>query len=175
MFKSKHNKYTQIPNWFESLNNNEVTAVIDTHLQIIPFGGTASDVTYTPKKIILYNKFILSDSEINETQLVISNTALVAKETESLKIGDLVETEGWNTSDFLKIAAGTIMYVQSTIDAVYGVVFYDNTCTVISGVNVTKANQSIGVPINAFYFRICSKLDNDFLVTYKVSTFYNSN
>lgn len=176
MFKSKHNKYTQIPNWFESLNDTvTTTAAVTTAPQIVSLGGVTSDITYTPKKIILYNKFILNDSEINKTQLVVPNTALVAKETETSKIGDLVQAEGWNTSDFLKIASGTTMLVQSTVDEVYGVVFYDNVYTVVDGVNITETIQSVSVPSNAFYFRICSKQDDNFLVTYKVSTFYNSN
>ena len=180
-FSSKHNKYVSIPNWFSGIDTQQTVESMPQTRQVVGISGAsginAGDVQHT---INLYNKFIVQYADVTSEILTLNNVAVIAVTVEgettenTINVGTLVNAVRWKTSDFIEVAAGTTMTVTATIHSSYGVVFYDNTQTVISGTTVTQSTQQISVPENAYYFRISSNIDDTFALNYVQPKSYDS-
>lgn len=177
LFNSKHNKYVSIPDWFKDIKPVEEQK-IETKTTYIG-GGGAVGVASGLSNIILYNKFVVEDVELDKEALTIVDTVLNTTEQETIKIGDSVSLNGWNTTDYVSIAGNTVMVVTSYIDAElnksYGILFYDNVRSVIGSHLLTSSTEEVVVPINAFYFRISTRVTDNFKITYKISKAYDEN
>lgn len=176
LFNSKHNKYVSIPDWFKDTDLSEQTT---QHKTTYISGGGAVGVASGLSNIILYNKFVVEDVELDKEALTIVDTVLNTTESETIKIGDSVSLNGWNTTDYISIAGNTVMVITSYIDAElnksYGILFYDNVRSVIGSHLLTSSTEEVVVPINAFYFRISTRVTDNFKITYKISKAYDEN
>ena len=176
LFNSKHNKYVSIPDWFKDTDLSEQTI---QHKTTYISGGGAVGVASGLSNIILYNKFVVEDVELDKEALTIVDTVLNTTESETIKIGDSVSLNGWNTTDYISIAGNTVMVVTSYIDVElnksYGILFYDNVRSVIGSHLLTSSTEEVVVPINAFYFRISTRVTDNFKITYKISKAYDEN
>ena len=176
LFNSKHNKYVSIPDWFKDTDLSEQTT---QHKTTYISGGGAVGVASGLSNIILYNKFVVEDVELDKEALTIVDTVLNTTESETIKIGDSVSLNGWNTTDYISIAGNTVMVVTSYIDVElnksYGILFYDNVRSVIGSHLLTSSTEEVVVPINAFYFRISTRVTDNFKITYKIPKAYDEN
>ena len=162
-FSSKHNKYVSTPDWFGNTSSSSTSPTVSKIVSTIISSGSQTEAApSTQSSVILYNKFVLEYKDATIDILTLNNTAIVAVAIEgdipenTIPIGKLVSIIGWKTSDFINIAANTILTVTATIHSNYGIVFYDNTQLPISGAVISQEAQQVAVPENAFYFRICS-------------------
>lgn len=188
IFNSKHNKYVSIPDWFKDTDlSTEQPAETKTTYIGGASGAVASGTGMSD--IVLHNKFVLKEVTASSDILVIQDTALnviesakneqpdstTQSEEQTIKIGDELQVIGWGTSAYIEIAAGSTMTINASISELYGLVFYDNTKTVISGVNLSSSPIEVVVPINASYYRISSELNIDsFSILYQKPIAYNS-
>ena len=174
LFNSKHNKYVSIPDWFKDTDLSEQTT---QHKTTYISGGSAVGVASGLSNIILYNKFVVEDVELDKEALIIVDTVLNTTESETIKIGDTIPLSGWSTTEYISIASGSVMVVTSYIDAelnkLYGILFYDNTLSVIGSHLLTSSPEEVSVPAGAFYFRISTTATDDFKIVYKTSKEYN--
>lgn len=174
LFNSKHNKYVSIPDWFKDTDLSEQTI---QHKTTYISGGGAVGVASGLSNIILYNKFVVEEVELDKEALTIVDTVLNTTESGTIKIGDSVSLNGWNTTDYISIAGNTVMVITSYIDVElnksYGILFYDNTQSVIGSHLLTSSPEEVIVPANAYYFRVSAQPTDTFKITYKVSKEYN--
>lgn len=172
---SRHNIYTSIPDWFSQSNSKTATTTPQqTVKQVIYTGGQSVPTSSGISEINLFNKFVIVETQQDITILTNTGTALIAVKTDEEKVGELVTAKGWATSDYLSIAAGTILQITATAHDNYGVVFYDNTQTVIQGNTVDPLGSELTVPANARYFRVCSTVDDEtFSLIYNISKSYS--
>ena len=87
--------------------------------------------------LIYYNKFALSAITADSSILTLNDTAIYAaipEGNDESSIGDLMEVTDWKTSEYIPIAAQTTINVKTTPHHSYGMVFYNNTKTVINGI-----------------------------------------
>lgn len=164
---SKHNKFVSIPDWF-GMSNSQVetpTAPVKTTSVVASGGSVSSSMT---SNLIYYNKFALSAITADSSILTLNDTAIYAaipEGNDESSIGDLTEVTGWKTSEYIPIAAQTTINVKTTSHHSYGMVFYNNTKTVINGIVFSTDQQEVTSPANAYYYRICS-LSDTFEITY---------
>lgn len=164
---SKHNKFVSIPDWF-GMSNSQVetpTAPVKTTSVVASGGSVSSSMT---SNLIYYNKFALSAITADSSILTLNDTAIYAaipEGNDESSIGDLMEVTGWKTSEYIPIAAQTTINVKTTPHHSYGIVFYNNTKTVINGIVFSTDQQEVTSPANAYYYRICS-LSDTFEITY---------
>ena len=180
-FSSKHNKYVSTPDWFGNTSSSSTSPTVSKIVStIISSGSQAEAAPSTQSSVILYNKFVLEYKDATIDILTLNNTAIVAVAIEgdipenTIPIGKLVSIIGWKTSDFINIAANTILTVTATIHSNYGIVFYDNTQLPISGAVISQEAQQVAVPENAFYFRICSTTTSTFNLNYASPLSYDN-
>lgn len=177
LFNSKHNKYVSIPDWFKDTDfGTEQTAEHKT--TYIVSGGGAVNTAPGLSNVILYNKFVIENTELDKEVLTIIDTALCTKESEEFKIGDNVSVSGWGTTEYISVAGNTTMNVTSqiveTLSTLYGILFYDNTKSVIGSHLLTSSPEQVAVPENAYYFRISTPLSyEEFKIEYSVAVPYN--
>lgn len=175
LFNSKHNKYVSIPDWFKDVQQEQENKT-ETKTTYIGGGGGATGSASGLSNMIIYNKFILEDAELDKDALTFENIVINNKETESNKIGDEITVTGWSTTDYISVAGNSKMIVISAISVnenKYGIVFYDNTKTVIKNVALEKSEQEISAPENAYYFRVSVPSPYDsFSLQYKISAPY---
>lgn len=178
LFNSKHNKYVSIPDWFKDTDLNSKQQTVEYKTTYIGGGGSVVSTTSGLSNIILYNKFVVEDTELGKEALAVIDTVLNATESETTKIGETVFLSGWNTTDYISVASNSIMIVTSYIDSelnkLYGILFYDNTRSVIGSHLLTSSPEEVKVPANSYYFRISTKATDDFKIIYKVSKEYNA-
>lgn len=174
---STHNKYVSIPDWFTSQKKDasEKTAV-STAKQTVVVGGSSSGVSSGTgvSEINLYNKFVLTEVSLDKDALVNENVAIIAVKSEINNIGDLLTANGWYTTEYISIAANSLMTITASVHDNYGLVFYDNTKTVISGTVFTQSPQDVQVPKNAVYYRISSNDVESFSILYFIENVYSS-
>lgn len=177
LFNSKHNKYVSIPDWFKDTDLN-VEQTVEHKTTYVGGGGSVVSTTSGLSNVILYNKFVVEDTELGKEALTVIDTVLNATDSETTKIGETVSLSGWNTTDYISVASNSIMIVTSYIDSelnkLYGILFYDNTRSVIGSHLLTSSPEEVKVPANSYYFRISTKATDDFKITYKVSKEYNA-
>lgn len=175
LFNSKHNKYVSIPDWFKDVQQEQENKT-ETKTTYIGGGGGATGSASGLSNIIIYNKFILEDAELDKDALTFENIVINNKETESNKIGDEITATGWSTTGYTSVAGNSKMLIVSTIvsnENKYGIFFYDNTMTIINSVVLEKTEQEIITPSNAYYFRISVPSPYDtFQIQYKISSVY---
>lgn len=175
LFNSKHNKYVSIPDWFKDTDLSVQQTV--EHKTTYVSGGGAVSVASGLSNVILYNKFVIEDAELDKDALTIADTVLNTVESETIKIGDTISLSGWSTTDYISIASGSVMVITSYIDTelnkLYGILFYDNTRSVIGSHLLTSSPEEVSIPAGAFYFRISTTVTDDFKIVYKVSKEYN--
>jgi hypothetical protein len=178
LFNSKHNKYVSIPDWFKDTDLNSKQQTVEYKTTYVGGGGSVVSTTSGLSNIILYNKFVVEDTELGKEALAVIDTVLNATESETTKIGETVSLSGWNTTDYISVASNSIMIVTSYIDSelnkLYGILFYDNTRSVIGSHLLTSSPEEVKVPANSYYFRISTKATDDFKIIYKVSKEYNA-
>ena len=176
LFNSKHNKYVSIPDWFKDTDLS-VQQTVEHKTTYIGGGGGAINTASGLSNVILYNKFVIEDAELDKEALTIVDTVLNTVESETAKLGDTISLSGWSTTDYISIAGGSVMVVTSYIDTelnkLYGILFYDNTRSVIGSHLLTSSPEEVSVPAGAFYFRISTTVTDDFKIVYKVSKEYN--
>lgn len=174
---STHNKYVSIPDWFTSQKKDasEKTA-ISTAKQTVVVGGSSSGVSSGTgvSEINLYNKFVLTEVSLDKDALVNENVAIIAVKSEINNVGDLLTANGWYTTEYISIAANSLMTITASVHDNYGLVFYDNTKTVISGTVFTQSPQDVQVPKNAVYYRISSNAVESFSILYFIENAYSS-
>lgn len=174
---STHNKYVSIPDWFTSQKEDasEKTAV-STAKQTVVVGGSSSGASSGTgiSEINLYNKFVLTEVSLNKDALVNENVAIIAVKSEINNVGDLLTANGWYTTEYISIAANSLMTITASVHDNYGLVFYDNTKTVISGTAFTQSPQDVQVPKNAVYYRISSNDVESFSILYFIENDYSS-
>ena len=177
LFNSKHNKYVSIPDWFKDIDLN-VEQAVEHKTTYVGGGGSVVSTTSGLSNVILYNKFVVEDTELGKEALTVIDTVLNATESETTKIGETTSLSGWNTTDYISVASNSIMIVTSYIDSelnkLYGILFYDNTRSVIGSHLLTSSPEEVKVPANSYYFRISTKATDDFKIIYKVSKEYNA-
>ena len=176
LFNSKHNKYVSIPDWFKDTDLS-VQQTVEHKTTYIGGGGGAINTASGLSNVILYNKFVIEDAELDKEALTIVDTVLNTVESETAKLGDTISLSGWSTTDYISIAGGSVMVVTSYIDTelnkLYGILFYDNTRSVIGSHLLTSSPEEVSVPAGVFYFRISTTVTDDFKIVYKVSKEYN--
>lgn len=124
-------------------------------------------------EINLYNKFVLTNFTLDATVLTIKDTAIIANANRTT-LGDLVNTIGWSTSDYITVAAGTQLTVFSTIHDEYGIVYYNNSFDIVGSDLIKSSEALLNVPSNALYFRVCGSNDfESFLINGFGITAYN--
>lgn len=167
-FNLRHNKYVSIPDWFKDTNSNVDQPTEDRINTITSVSGGSSVVTAGPLLFTLYNKYVLKPATETQSILTIENKALIAvvKEGETTNLGDEVDAQGWNTSDYFDIAAETLITVTGQTSDQYGIVFYNNVKQVINAVPITSSPIEIMTPIDAFYCRISSMPVETFSINY---------
>lgn len=179
LFNSKHNKYVSIPDWFKDTDfGTEQTTEHKTTYIVGGGGGGVVNTAPGLSNVILYNKFVIENTELDKEVLTIIDTALCTKESEEFKIGDNVSVSGWGTTEYISVAGNTTMNVTSqiveTLSALYGILFYDNTKSVIGSHLLTSSPEQVAVPENAYYFRISAPLSyEEFKIEYSVAVPYN--
>lgn len=145
---------------------------------IVSSGSVVTESTSVQTSVNLHNKFVVEYVDVTSDILTISDTAIVAVAIESdtaeniVSVGTLLSVSGWKTSDFIAIAANTTLTITATLHSNYGIVFYDNTQTPINGITISTIPQSITIPENAFYFRLCNKSEQTFALRYAYSLPY---
>ena len=176
LFNSKHNKYVSIPDLFKDTDLS-VQQTVEHKTMYIGGGGGAINTASGLSNVILYNKFVIEDAELDKEALTIVDTVLNTVESETAKLGDTISLSGWSTTDYISIASGSVMVITSYIDTelnkLYGILFYDNTRSVIGSHLLTSSPEEVSVPAGAFYFRISTTVTDDFKIAYKVSKEYN--
>ena len=176
LFNSKHNKYVSIPDWFKDTDLS-VQQTVEHKTTYIGGGGGAINTASGLSNVILYNKFVIEDAELDKEALTIVDTVLNTVESETAKLGDTISLSGWSTTDYISIASGSVMVITSYIDTelnkLYGILFYDNTRSVIGSHLLTSSPEEVSIPAGAFYFRISTTVTDDFKIAYKVSKEYN--
>lgn len=179
LFNSKHNKYVSIPDWFKDTDfGTEQTTEHKTTYIVGGGGGGVVNAAPGLSNVILYNKFVIENTELDKEVLTIIDTALCTKESEEFKIGDNVSVSGWGTTEYISVAGNTTMNVTSqiveTLSTLYGILFYDNTKSVIGSHLLTSSPEQVAVPENAYYFRISAPLSyEEFKIEYSVAVPYN--
>lgn len=175
LFNSKHNKYVSIPDWFKDVKPVEEQK-IETKTTYIGGSGVGSATGLS--NVAIYNKFVLKDAELDNKSLTKIDIALNTVESDELKIGDEIKVPGWNTSDYISVAGNSTMVVTSQIDEelnkLYGIIYYDNTMSVIGSHLLTSSPEEVTLPANVYYFKISTKPYDEFKITYKVSEKYNN-
>lgn len=175
LFNSKHNKYVSIPDWFKDVQPT-VEKPVETKTTYI--GSSGGNSTAGLSNIALYNKFVLEDAELDNDALIFENIVLNTIKTEEHKIGDELQATGWSTTDFISVAGNSKMTIVSKIvvnENQYGIIFYDNTRTIINSIALKESPEEIQSPANAFYFRISTPSGyEDFKITYSISADYTS-
>lgn len=176
LFNSKHNKYVSIPDWFKDTDLS-AQQTVEHKTTYIGGGGGAINTASGLSNVILYNKFVIEDAELDKEALTIVDTVLNTVESETAKLGDTISLSGWSTTDYISIASGSVMVITSYIDTelnkLYGILFYDNTRSVIGSHLLTSSPEEVSIPAGAFYFRISTTVTDDFKIAYKVSKEYN--
>lgn len=109
LFNSKHNKYFSTPDWFKDTVFDNAEKPSQTIYVSGGGGGSSSGL----QNIVLYNKFVLEEAELDNEALINKNIALNIKETDDSKIGDEISAYGWGTTDYISIAGGSNMIVAS--------------------------------------------------------------
>lgn len=167
-FNLRHNKYVSIPDWFKDTNSNVDQPAEDKINTIVSVSGGSSVVTAGSLLFTLYNKYVLKPATETQSILTIENKALIAvvKEGETTNLGDEVDAQGWNTSDYFDIAAETLITVTGQTSDQYGIVFYNNAKQVINAVPITSSPIEIMTPVDAFYCRISSMPVETFSINY---------
>lgn len=175
LFNSKHNKYVSIPDWFKDVKPVEEQK-IETKTTYI--GGSGIGSATGLSNVAIYNKFVLKDAELDNKSLTKTDIALNTVESDELKIGDEIKVPGWSTTDYISVAGNSIMVVTSQIDEelnkLYGIIYYDNTMSVIGSHLLTSSTEEVTLPANAYYFTISTKQYDGFKVIYRVSEKYNA-
>ena len=175
LFNSKHNKYVSIPDWFKDIKPVE-EQTIETKTTYIS-GGSVVSSTSGLSNIAIYNKFVLKDAELDNAALTVKDIALNGIETEQYKIGDEVPAIGWGTTGYVSVAGNSIISIISVLlenDHGFGVIFYDNTLTIIGNVILQDITEGIVTPNNTYYFSISAPYDNaSFKVKYYKTETYN--
>lgn len=172
LFNSKHNKYVSIPDWFKDVQPT-VEKPVETKTTYI---GSSGNSTAGLSNIAIYNKFVLEDVELDNEALIFENIVLNTIKTEEHEIGDELQATGWSTTDFISVAGNSKMVVNSKIvtnEKQYGIMFYDNTKTIINHIVLKESTEEVNVPENAYYFRISTPSGYaDFKIEYKIAIGY---
>lgn len=173
LFNSKHNKYFSTPDWFKDTVFDNAEKPSQTIYVSGGGGGSSSGL----QNIVLYNKFVLEEAELDNEALINKNIALNIKETDDSKIGDEISAYGWGTTDYISIAGGSNMIVASqvTIDSIYGIIYYDHARNIIETFILTQEEEQVSIPVSAYYFRISTPLDYElFKIKYYKSVPYSA-
>ena len=177
LFNSKHNKYVSIPDWFKDVQLT-VEKPVETKTTYIRSESSGGNSTAGLSNIAIYNKFVLEDAELDNDALIFENIVLNTIKTEEHEIGDELQATGWSTTDFISVAGNSKMTIVSKIvvnENQYGIIFYDNTRTLINSIVLKESPEEIESPANAFYFRISTPSGyEDFKITYRISADYTS-
>lgn len=175
LFNSKHNKYVSIPDWFKDVQPT-VEKPVETKTTYI--GSSGGNSTAGLSNIAIYNKFVLEDVELDNEALIFENIVLNTIKTEEHEIGDELQATGWSTTDFISVAGNSKMVVNSKIvtnEKQYGIMFYDNTKTIINHIVLKESTEEVSVPENAYYFRISTPSGYaDFKIEYKIAIGYTN-
>lgn len=167
MINSKHNQYVSTPDWFISHPEVYEESVETTVVQnVIGIGGGSGGVN----EVKIYNKFALESQELDKKSLTFVGQAIAALEYDKVKIGDLVDDELWNSTDYVLVAANTQISIDSTKHSNYGIVFYGYDYKIVKGIifdEQTVFPTSIIVPDSSYYFRIsCLNSYDNFKINY---------
>lgn len=165
----RNNEYTATPNWFKQESTGSQATIQQTNYY---FGGSTSSGSGLLSSINLYNKYIINTYKLTIDDLFIPNTAIIAVDSELpegqepsedfvSEIGNSVSVQDWHTSYSIRVISGTIIKANLKANTFrYGIVFYDEHNTPISGYTPTEDNLiEISVPETANYFRCCHYVD----------------
>lgn len=156
MVNTNHNKYISTPDWFTE-SNSKTSNIVDG--QNRP-NGQIFFPQYTHNEnewdILLYNKFVLSPFEYGNEILTVKDTAITGKNNPSA-LGSTIDDTEWSASDYMPIASGSSLVINSSKHNEYGIAFYNEQHIALSGKNFIEYDYTIIVPNSACYFRICCK------------------
>ena len=166
MTNSKHNKYVSTPDWFTAHPDVYEKPVETKVVQAVIGGGGGSGVS----DVKIYNKFALENKELDKDELTFIGQAIVAIAYDEVNVGDLVDDDARDSTDYILIAANTQMTIDCTKHANYGIVFYDYSLKVVRAISfeeTTSFPTELTVPDGSYYFRIsCLNAYDNFKIEY---------
>ena len=165
--RTNHNQYVSTPNWFTSVKNPlEQPSVVS---QTVVYGSGGSGGI---SSLAIHNKSLYGEDKLSILDLSVDKHAVVAESYEGMVIqaGQLMQDDNWSSSLFVPVIGGSEITINTSYDStlVYGIAFYDIKKQFISGFTTVQSfKQTVLVPEQALYFRVCSKSDYaDFKVQY---------
>lgn len=183
----RNNEYTATPNWFKQESTDSQTSVYQTNYYLT--GSTSSGSGMS--SINLYNKYIINTYRLTVDDLFIPNTAIIAVDSELpegqeppedfvSEIGNTVSAQNWYTSYSIRVVSETTIKANLKANTLrYGIVFYDEYNTPISGYTpIEDGLVEISVPKTANYFKCCHYIDPEleqdpFYIEYQSTNIYS--
>ena len=158
--KTNHNQYVSTPNWFSSIKE-EVKQTKPVIQQTVYYGSGSNSNNNGISSLSIYNKAVYKEDILQLSDLSITGHAIIAiqKEGEENNAGELTANDVWSSSLFIPVVGGSEITINTSYDSTftYGIAFYDIQKKYISGNHtVQELIQTVVVPANALYFRICS-------------------
>lgn len=157
--KTNHNQYVSTPNWFSSIKE-EVKQTKPVIQQTVYYGSGSNSNNNGISSLSIYNKAVYKEDTLQLSDLSITGYAVIAiQKKEEDNAGELTVNDVWSSSLFIPVVGGSEITINTSYDSTftYGIAFYDIQKKYISGNHtVQELIQTVIVPVNAVYFRICS-------------------
>lgn len=157
--KTNHNQYVSTPNWFSSIKE-EVKQTKPVIQQTVYYGSGSNSNNNGISSLSIYNKAVYKEDTLQLSDLSIAGYAVIAiQKKEEDNAGELTVNDVWSSSLFIPVVGGSEITINTSYDSTftYGIAFYDIQKKYISGNHtVQELIQTVTVPANAVYFRICS-------------------
>ena len=157
--KTNHNQYVSTPNWFSSVKE-EVKQTKPAIQQNVYYGSGSNSNNNGISSLSIYNKAVYKEDTLQLSDLSIMGYAVIAiQKEEENNAGELTVNDAWSSSLFIPVVGGSEITINTSYDSTftYGIAFYDVQKKYISGNHtVQELIQTVIVPTNAVYFRICA-------------------
>lgn len=157
--KTNHNQYVSTPNWFSSVKE-EVKQTKPVIQQNVYYGSGSNSNNNGISSLSIYNKAVYKEDTLQLSDLSIMGYAVIAiQKEEENNAGELTVNDAWSSSLFIPVVGGSEITINTSYDSTftYGIAFYDVQKKYISGNHtVQELIQTVIVPTNAVYFRICA-------------------